>query len=180
MQELDGVGDCLGDDLCSSPCADSGAAHDQRRPDACVVDSPCHDRGVSLSAWIERPLLVRKAGLAPAGFRVAENGEGFHSGPILRCGGAQVYIMPVCSLASSDIMLWFQGGSNTNSTATSATVGMMAIFSLASCTRMSPMPQPGAVNVMSTLTDRWPSGVLVTSQRYTNPRSTMLIGISGS
>ena len=64
-----------------------------------------------------------------------------------------------------DIMPTFQGGSNTSSTLTSAIVGIIAIFSRASCTSTSPMPQPGAVNVISTLTDRWPLPSGVTSHR---------------
>ena len=58
-----------------------------------------------------------------------------------------------------------RAGPRTSSTRTSATVGMTATFSCASCTRISPMPQPGAVSVMSMLTERRPSVAGSISQR---------------
>src|SRR5690606_35445765 len=65
--------------------------------------------------------------------------------------------IPVSSRAASDIMLAFHGGSNTSSTSASATVGIISIRLRASSTRISPMPQPGAVRVIFTDTLRWPS-----------------------
>jgi len=56
--------------------------------------------------------------------------------------------MPVCKRASSDIMVWFHGGSNTNSTFARATVGTICTLSRTSWTRTSPIPQPGAVKVI--------------------------------
>src|SRR5690606_6584494 len=65
--------------------------------------------------------------------------------------------MPVSSRAASDIMCWFHGGSNTSSTSASAMVGISSSASRTSATRMSPMPQPGAVRVMRTLARYSPS-----------------------
>src|ERR1700683_3394404 len=90
------------------------------------------------------------------------------------------HIIPVCSRASSDIMLWFHGGSKTSSTLARVTVGTICTFSRTSCTRTSPMPQPGAVSVILISTVRVSSAFLLTSHTYTNPRSTMFTGISGS
>src|SRR5687767_15978453 len=47
---------------------------------------------------------------------------------------AHRYIIPVCRRAASDIMLWFQGGSNTSSTSARATVGTISTLSFTSCT----------------------------------------------
>ena len=77
-------------------------------------------------------------------------------------------------------MLWFQGGSKVSDTRASRTVGIRWILSRTSSTRISPMPHPGAVRVIVTSTVRVPSSFCVTSHAYTRPRSTMLIGISGS
>ncbi|KAG0907623.1 hypothetical protein G6F40_018101 [Rhizopus arrhizus] len=65
--------------------------------------------------------------------------------------------MPVSSRAASDIMCWFHGGSNTSSTSASATVGIISSLLRTSSTRMSPMPQAGAVRVIFTSISRWPS-----------------------
>ncbi len=59
-----------------------------------------------------------------------------------------VYIMPVSRRAASDIMCRFHGGSNTRSTSASATVGIISSLLRTSSTRISPMPQPGAVSVI--------------------------------
>lgn len=64
--------------------------------------------------------------------------------------GKRSYIMPVSSLASSDIMSCVHGGSNTRSTSASTRVGIISNLVRASSTRMSPMPQPGAVKVSLT------------------------------
>ncbi len=61
-----------------------------------------------------------------------------------------VQSMPVSSFAASDIIEWLHGGSNTRSTSASATVGIISSLVRASSTRMSPMPQPGAVRVSFT------------------------------
>lgn len=61
-----------------------------------------------------------------------------------------VHSMPVSSLAASDIMDWFHGGSKTRSTSASSTVGISSSLVRTSSTRMSPMPQPGAVSVIFT------------------------------
>src|SRR6185437_5806806 len=91
-----------------------------------------------------------------------------------------IHIMPVCNFASSDIMDWFQGGSNTRSICASLIVGIISSLVRASSTRMSPMPQPGAVSVSLTYTLRCPSSRCSRLRSYTSPRSTTLIGISGS
>ena len=77
-------------------------------------------------------------------------------------------------------MVWFQGGSKVSVTRASRTVGIRWILSRTSSTRISPIPQPGAVRVICASTVRLPSSFCLTSQAYTRPRSTMLIGISGS
>ena len=77
-------------------------------------------------------------------------------------------------------MLWFHGGSNTSSTSARLIVGMTSTLSFTSCTSTSPMPQPGAVSVILISTMRSPASSRLTSHEYTSPRSTMLIGISGS
>ena len=52
--------------------------------------------------------------------------------------------------AASDIIALFHGGSNTSSTSASAMVGTRSTLVRTSSTRMSPMPQPGAVRVILT------------------------------
>src|SRR3546814_3844254 len=44
--------------------------------------------------------------------------------------------MPVASFAASDIIVWFHGGSNTNSTSVSAIVGIYSTLLLMSATRI--------------------------------------------
>ena len=58
--------------------------------------------------------------------------------------------MPVSSLAASDIIECVHGGSNTRSTSASTMVGIISSLVRASSTRISPMPQPGAVRVSLT------------------------------
>src|SRR5215472_3268961 len=88
--------------------------------------------------------------------------------------------MPVWSRAASDIIDWFQGGSKVSDTCASRTVGIRCSLSRTSSTSISPMPQPGAVSVICASTVRVPSSFSFMSHSYTSPRSTMLMGISGS
>src|ERR1700690_219092 len=85
------------------------------------------------------------------------------SGSGIDPGRRFVHIIPVCRRASSDIMVWFHGGSKTNSTSARGTVGTICTFSLTSCSRISPMPHPGAVRVILIATVRVESSFLATS-----------------
>src|SRR5579863_3382806 len=81
--------------------------------------------------------------------------------------------IPVCRRAASDIMDWLHGGSKVRLTRASRTVGIRVSLSRTSSTRMSPMPQPGAVRVICASTVYVPSSFPCTSHSYTSPRSTM-------
>ena len=64
----------------------------------------------------------------------------------------QDQIKPSFIFPSSEIIDWFHGGSQVMRTSASLTPGTRRIFDLASSAIAGPMPQPGAVSVMATLT----------------------------
>jgi len=68
------------------------------------------------------------------------------------------YIIPISRRAASLIISRFQGGSQTRSTSTSSTPGIVSSFSRASSAIVIPMPQPGAVSVIRTSSRKPPSG----------------------
>src|SRR5690606_40826591 len=99
----------------------------------------------------------RAAAFGPAGLGEADDETLQGAAGMPRSAPRHAQNIPVSSRAASDIMWRFQGGSNTSSTSASATVGISSSASRTSATRMSPMPQPGAVRVMRTVARYSPS-----------------------
>src|SRR6266850_3573138 len=105
----------------------------------------------------------------PVNFLIKNRKVGPQAGPIelilhfllllFWSGGFGNHNNPSCSLAASVIMPWFQGGSHTNSTATSSTASSPSNLLCTSCASTGPMPQPGAVSVIFTST-RWFPGLV--------------------
>lgn len=79
-------------------------------------------------------------------------------------------------------MSWVHTGSQTRSTVASSMLSMVMMRDCASAAMTGPIPQPGAVSVILTLTvdllESFSDSLII--QSYTSPRFTMSTGISGS
>ena len=150
LDRLRFVAEFRSNDSCRSYGAQRRAAQNELRMQASFAQVLAHARCVALAAGIEWPVVVIKRRTTPVRFGMAEEGDAssLHA----------VYSIPNSSFAVSDIISRFHGGSNTSSTSVLATVGISETFARTSSTKISPMPQPGAVSVITMVTFLSPSG----------------------
>ena len=118
------------DELRGLQRARRGAREDQRRAELMRSQPLADPPRVALAALRERPGDVVQCVLGRHGLRVAQQQQASHA-----CCARRVALhsSPASSRASSDIIDWFQGGSNTSSTSARSTVGIISIFSRTSC-----------------------------------------------